>query len=323
MAFVAIEHLADRLLNQTFGQDEQTRATAKTAKTDGKEDDRARTADRFTPAAQDGSTQASAQDAGLFRVTQFTLFSAAAEFFFAQTTPPQANQAIPAQNATPITAPAVGGGSATPRVSSNTAPVQAAQAPAVSTAATLLAASTATSPGAAAGTTAAANTTASIDQQLQALNNALAALGLPHSDFAQIDRIASLINDFNPVAFADLLQQLVAIAQASQQQAAPANLTPANGNAGVANANGGGFQIQELVIKFSGVEGSAQTDAANTNGGNTTVPFSAFNLQVEEVNLTLTNSSGQAVQVQAPQQNTIATAPAAAQPATPAKAASA
>ncbi len=68
-----------------------------------------------------------------------------------------------------------------------------------------------------------------------------------------------------------------------------------------ANATGGGFQIQELSIKFSGVQETLNQSGANGQAGNTSVQLSAFNLQVEEVNLTLANGNGQTAQIQAPQ----------------------
>jgi hypothetical protein len=133
-------------------------------------------------------------------------------------------------------------------------------------------------------------------------------------EVAQIDRIASLIQDFNPTAFLSLVHQLEALAQANSPQSATANAAngtvpgsnfPAPANAASAtNTNGttsGGFQLRELVIKFTGVQ-ETLTGGTNGNGGNTTLQLSAFNLQVEEVNLTLTNNGGQTVQVQAPPQ---------------------
>jgi hypothetical protein len=148
---------------------------------------------------------------------------------------------------------------------------------------------------------------------LQALNNALASLGLNAQQLAQVDRIASLIQDFNPTAFLSLVHQLEILARANSNQPAAANVansavpgsnSPAPDNTAPANnsngATSGGFQLRELVIKFSGAQ-ETLTGGANGNGGNSTLRLSAFNLQVEEDNLTLTNNAGQTLQVQEPQ----------------------
>jgi hypothetical protein len=68
------------------------------------------------------------------------------------------------------------------------------------------------------------NSTASSLSQLQALNNALASLGLNAQQLAQVDRIASLIQDFNPTAFLSLVHQLGVLAQANSNQPAAANV---------------------------------------------------------------------------------------------------
>jgi hypothetical protein len=127
-----------------------------------------------------------------------------------------ANQAAPAAenaNAAPLGAAADGGATAT-----------AAQA-----------AGTATQPAAAAaGTTNAATTgSTSIVEQLQALNNALQALGLSPTDINQIDQIASVIKDFNPAAFTSLAYQLAALSPpaATQQPSANTATAPIGGQA--------------------------------------------------------------------------------------------
>jgi hypothetical protein len=164
---------------------------------------------------------------------------------------------------------------------------------------------------------------------LQALNNALAALGLSKADIRKIDGIAGSINDFNPAAFNSLVYQLEALArqaapQAAANTAATANANTANTNAANANAtntNAGGFQVQELLIRFSGA--TAQGTVSGTNnatggpggvrapGGNLgPFPASAFNLQVEEVQLSLTDNNGHTVRVRAPAQAVNANPPA-------------
>jgi len=69
--------------------------------------------------------------------------------------------------------------------------------------------------------------------QLNTLNNALAALGLSAADIQQIDRVASLINDFNPTAFTSLAYQLEAQAQNSTGPSPSAQST----QSGVAGAS--------------------------------------------------------------------------------------
>jgi hypothetical protein len=157
--------------------------------------------------------------------------------------------------------------------------------------------------------TSAAATAASVQDQLQALNTALAALGLTNADIQSLDRFPSLIKDFNPVAYVRLVFQLEALAQQTSQPTTTTGGTAAIAGTG-ANANGGAFQIQELVINLSGLQGSANGGTANGNrggrqgAGGSIAQFSAFNLQVEEIQLTLANNNGQTVQLRAPQQNT-------------------
>jgi hypothetical protein len=147
-----------------------------------------------------------------------------------------------------------------------------------------------------------------VQDQLQALNLALAALGLTKADIQSLDRVASVLKDFNPVAYGSLVYQLEALAQQAAPQAAATAPNTASATTG-ANTNGGPFQIAELTINFSGLQGTANSGTANGNTGSqqgasgVSAQFSAFNLQVEEVQLTLTNNNGQTVRVHAPQQN--------------------
>jgi outer membrane murein-binding lipoprotein Lpp len=103
---------------------------------------------------------------------------------------------------------------------------EALLAPAV--AAALATPATATAPTANAATTVTATPTPTVannEKQLQALNIALEALGLSSEDISKIDSIASVINDFNPAAFAVLANQLKAqqvALQAGASTAAPA-----------------------------------------------------------------------------------------------------
>jgi hypothetical protein len=211
VALVGLVNLAEHLLNQTTaqGQDAQTasqpvQATANTSAL-------AATEDRFTPSAHNAPAQATAQAAGLFTVSQFTLFTAAADFLLAHNATPQANRAnrpAPAANVVP---------SAVPQKA------VAASAPAPAAQTTLAANSAGVVPTGA----------AAIQDQLQALNNALAALGLDHADILVIDRVASRLQDFNPTAFTSLVYQLEALARnAAQQAQAPQRAARPNPPAG-------------------------------------------------------------------------------------------
>jgi hypothetical protein len=310
MALVGIVNLAERLLNQTLSQGQETQASAKPAKAagDNDQDKQVKTEDQFTPSAKNTPASTTAQEAGLFSVTQFTLFSAAADFLLAQTATPAATTAkLQTSNATAQT---------TAEANTNTSVPTTTQTAATTSPATTAAITT-------------TNTTPSTQEQLQSLNASLAALGLSRADITVIDRVASLIKDFNPTAFTDLVHQLEALARAATQQTATTNnlnaaavannsattggnattatspVNTSNVNANAASSNGG-FQVKELEIKFTGVQETLNAGQATAQGGgqangdNSNVQISAFNLQIEEVNLTLTNNNGQALQVHAP-----------------------
>src|SRR6266404_8320750 len=308
MSLNAIINLAERLLTNSSEQSTDTNSGSRQSKQAARVESDANGRDRFTPSAP------AQQDAGLFQVKQFSFFSAAAEFLLSQTLQPQANPvatspAVPA-NATgsPVIVQPTTTLSQDPAGTSVAAtPIVAARFPAANSAPIVAA------PAAASVT---ANSTQS---QLLALNTALAALGLNASQLAQVDQIAKLIQDFNPAAFASLLYQLEALAHVSAQPAAaPPTSTTAqsatSANATVAGTSAagtttgitsgtntaGGFQLQELVIKFSGIQESFTQTGSGAQGGNSNFQLSAFNLQVEEVNLTLANEAGQSLQVTAP-----------------------
>jgi len=308
MSLNAIINLAERLLTNSSEQSTDTNSGSRQSKQAARVESDANGRDRFTPSAP------AQQDAGLFQVKQFSFFSAAAEFLLSQTLQPQANPvatspAVPA-NATgsPVVVQPTTALAQDPAGTSVAAtPIVAARFPAANSAPIVAA------PAAASVT---ANSTQS---QLLALNTALAALGLNASQLAQVDQIAKLIQDFNPAAFASLLYQLEALAHVSAQPAAAPPTSTAAQSATSANATvagtsaagtttgitsgtntAGGFQLQELVIKFSGIQESFTQTGSGAQGGNSNFQLSAFNLQVEEVNLTLANEAGQSLQVTAP-----------------------
>src|SRR5258708_2277251 len=86
-------------------------------------------------------------------------------------------------------------------------------------------------------------TAISVQDKLQTLNIALAALGLSKSDIQSLDRVASIVKDFNPVAYKNLAFQLQTLAQQAAPQAA-AN----TGNTGIvttgATSNGAAAGVQ-------------------------------------------------------------------------------
>lgn len=330
MSVIGLVSLAERLLNQG-SQGQNLPTTQKGTNATAANETAGAAEDLFTPSAQSGQTQ----DAGLFSVAQFSFFSAAADFLLGQGNGPQTT-------ATATSTPDAGGGNgatgqtntaagnlpglATPQPIVNLGPLgttatdgNAGNAvPAGGTATATTAGTNAAGPG-----NVGAGTLAS-QQQLQSLNTALVALGLTPPEIQQLDQIASILNDFDPTAYTSLAYQLEQLAQAQQpattpaagnaqntaantpNNAAPANAAPAN----AVNGNGNAFQIQELAIKFAGVQvqgGTANGAEAAAPGtaaaGNGTLQTTAFNLQIEELNLTLTNGTGQTAQVQLPQAN--------------------
>ena len=343
MSAIGIVNLAERLLNQGSTQGQDLPAPQATANAAAQESATAVAEDQFTP-AQGGQAQTAAQDAGLFSVTQFAFFSAAADFLLGQAAAQQpvaaagggargtgqttqvAAPTLLSLNAVPpiiikSIGPLAAGTAANPGNTGNTANATGA-------AEALVAANAGNAPvvdGATTTTAVPANAAggaAAVQQQIQTLNASLAALGLTPQEIQELDQIASIINNFDPAAFTALAYQLEQIAQA---QAPQTTATKVNGNAqpaatnGTANANGltngnaantngsanqNGFQVHELVIRFSGAQvqagsgkGTATQGAAAT--GNTNVRAAAFQLQIEEVNLTLTNGTGQNAQAHA------------------------
>jgi hypothetical protein len=343
MALIGIVNLADILLNPTATASKEILAatpgpaTVNNATT-------AATGDQFTVAGQN-----TAQAAGLFTVNQFAVFSAAAEAILAgapaqaspaTTTAATANVTTPAATQTAVATAATQVGAA----ATATATPIATPAPANAAATKAAAAARALAVAAPIATPAAANTpaakavaaaqalaaaapivAASIDDKVQALNSALAALGVDRADVRKIDSIAVLINDSNPVAFASLVQQIEGLSQkvAPQVPATLGTAEGANNAGGVANAtntNGGGFHIQELLVRFAsagapataGVTNNAAggTGAAVAAGGNAgPSPASVAALQAE-VQLSLADDSGHTIHVRAPADAVTANPPA-------------
>jgi hypothetical protein len=283
MALIGIVNLADRLVTQSQPRTGQSAADSppaaapgsSTSKSSAVPDASATTADEFTLSTQTPAAGATAQAAGLFSVATFSLFTAAAKFLLGNT----------------------GNGSPT-------APVPG---PAVTTGAS---ATTSGTPALALIAPSGVAQSASVNSELQSLNTALSALGLPPSDIAVIDRIAALLKDFSPAAYSDLLRQFETLAQS---QLAPSASTPPSATAATATgsasasaaqpsslptnlsiaipasvssppvssvpkenrATGATFRVQGLVIRFASVSETQTSNTSRTPGS----PQSATNLK--------------------------------------------
>jgi hypothetical protein len=206
MAVTGVSNLAELISNEPLGQGQAPPDVTQSAKTQGL-GAAVPTQDSFTPSAQNNSAQATAQDAGLFQVSQFALSSATADVLTAQAAPPQ-----PAQLALAGTTDVATSQAAPPTALNVQTPAPPAPAPIPADTPALptpVAAPQATSSAAAA--------TAITPGQLQSLNEHLLGLGLSNSDIQDIDRIASVAKNSNPAVYNDLIQQFEA--QAAQQTA--------------------------------------------------------------------------------------------------------
>jgi len=140
--------------------------------------------------------------------------------------------------------------------------------------------------------------------QLQSLNASLPALGLTNEEIQQIDRIASLVHDFNPAAYANLINQFEALAQQAAEQSPVISAPNANAGAPVepaAASSGGGYHVQSVSVQYAGSNGavtSAATSAGNGAAGASNSQPGAPAAPVQQVQITLVNNSGQVVQVQ-------------------------
>jgi hypothetical protein len=296
MAVAGIANHGQRQVNPLVEQWQEKRSEAGAS---GRENagNKAVTEDTFTPSTQNDSAQATAQAAGIFQISQAAQTT---NTVLAQPVPDANQNAVPAQD--------------TPATTTNAVAAQVGAA-AITNASADAAQQVAATPAAQAATDAGGATT-NVQGQVQALNTALAALGLSNYDIEQIDRIAAVIQNFNPSAYTDLVNQFQELAQELTQQSAvtaAANastaaspITAANTGAGT-NANGGSFQVQSVSINFTGVQETVNSAATNGGGQGTAAnnaQITTANLQIEQVQFTLTNANGQAIQVQAPQQNT-------------------
>lgn len=220
-----VQSLADQLPGQTLPP-----AVAYTQEA-GNTANLAATEDTFTPSTLSNSAQATAQDAGIFQVGQGTLTAVAAGILFEQTTPNEIQSGASAKAAFAAStdasnAPSAGAANAnTPATPGQLfAPPPAGQAPPVK-----------------------ATPATNMQEEIQALNAALPALGLSKVEIQEIDSFATQIQNFNPAAYTNIINQFEAQAQqATPQNAvnpAPNASNPASQNSGAnPKANGGGSQ---------------------------------------------------------------------------------
>lgn len=273
-----IQNLADQLSGQGLAAQTGTRVPGARNVGSGTSVE-----DTFTPSTQSNAGLA-AQDAGIFQLSPGPLTAVAVGILSAQAPPNAVQPAASAQDGT-----------------------GAAQNPGVSAAQTTPAASDANTNSVPDTSSPAAS--AELQNKIHQLNASLPALGLTNNEIQQIDRIASLIRNFNPAAYTDLVNQFEALAQKSAQPntagsappsvaGAPATPTPGS------SANNGGFQVQQILIQFADSQGTPNSQPGNGGQSSTAnaSPFNAPGLQVAQVQFTLTNSSGQTAQVQTPPQ---------------------
>ena len=263
-----IQNLADRL----FGQGQTAQAGTPVP---GARDVGGGTAaeDTFTPSTQGNFGPATAQDAGIFQLSPRPLPTVAVGLLSAQAPPDAVQPAAPEQD-NAGSAPNLG--------------ASAAQNPPAASDTSTNSAQNASSPAA----------SAELQNKIRQLNASLPALGLTNNEIQQIDRIASLIKNFNPAAYTDLVNQFEALAQkAAQQNAAGAPPAPAS------NANNGGFQAQQILIQFADSQGTPNSQSGNGNQVSPAAsPFDPPGLQVGQVQFALTNAGEQTAQAQTPHQ---------------------
>ncbi|HWF14068.1 MAG TPA: hypothetical protein VG272_10065 [Candidatus Acidoferrales bacterium] len=228
--------------------------------------------DTFTPSTQSGIAQPAEQEAGLFQFAAGTL-----------TTNQPGSTGRPA-----IGAPAISGAAQTAATTTTAEASGASGQAATGTPATQAATSAA----------AAAN----IQLQIQSLNAALPALGLTNTEINQIDRIASLVQNFNPAAYANLVSQFEALAQNSGSPNSAAIPSTNSATPAANSQNGAGYQLQEISIKFTGSTQPGSSSFAGGGGKNSdpnTPQSNSAGLQIGQVQFTLINGHGQTVRVQA------------------------
>lgn len=235
MAVESIGNLVQNVADHLFGQGPAVQAGTRMVGAPGAVSPAA-PEDTFTLSTPNNSAQASAQEAGIFQLSPGVLTAPSAGILITPATP----NAV--QNLAEQPGAAADPGANEPQPS-------AAGAPNASTPSAANAQQDAAGPAA----------SAQVQIEIQRLNASLPALGLTNNEIQQIDRIASLIKNFNPAAYTDLVQQFEARSQTSAQQN---SATAALGMAAIpgsgaptgpgANGNGGSFQAQPILAPPGG-----------------------------------------------------------------------
>lgn len=163
--------------------------------------------DTFTPSSQANTSQATAQDAGIFQPGQGTLGAIGTSLLFALANSSANQNGIPAQAApTNANAPVNPGQLFTPAPAGQATPVKVTPA-------------------------------TNVQEEILVLNAQLPALGLSKVEIQQIDNLATQLQNFNPGAYAILINQFEALAQQSTPQSA--QNSAANTGSGNQNSTAG------------------------------------------------------------------------------------
>jgi hypothetical protein len=226
MAVEGIGSLVQILADQLSGQPGNLPASAN-APASGNAGNPVVTEDTFTPSGQSISAQTAALDAGIFQVSQGALTAVEANILFEQAASNGAPNGSPAQIASGATTNAVNPqpgaaviANAPPNPGPLFAPDPAGQTPAPR-----------------------AVPTTNVQEKVLILNASLPALGLSKVEIQEIDNIATQIQNFNPAAYAALVNQFEALAQqATQQNAANASNPATQNTTPGTKVNGGGSQ---------------------------------------------------------------------------------
>jgi hypothetical protein len=216
MAVEGIGNLTQNFADQLAGQPAVPQAAAN-VRGAGSLGAAAALEDTFTPSSQANAAQATAQDAGIFEVGQGTLSGVTASLLFAQANAGTNQNGIPAQGA-PATATNTGNAQPATPTNANSpvipgqlfTPAPAGQAPPVK-----------------------ATPATNVQEEILVLNAQLPALGLSKVEIQQIDNLATQLQNFNPGAYAILINQFESLAQQPTQQSTQ---TPV-ANAGSGNQN--------------------------------------------------------------------------------------
>lgn len=250
MAVESIGNLVQNVADHLFGQGPAVQAGTRIVGAPGAVSPAA-PEDTFTLSTPNNPAQASAQEAGIFQLSSGVLTAPSAGILITPATPNVV------QNLAEQAGDGGDPGVSQPQTSAAGAPNEGTP-------------SAANAPQDAAGPAASAQ----VQIEIQRLNASLPALGLTNNEIQQIDRIASLIKNFNPAAYTDLVQQFEARSQTSAQQN---SATAALGMAAIpgsgaptgpgANGNGGSFQAQPILPPPGGQAASGdQNSPGNPNG---------------------------------------------------------